>query len=100
VHYDHLLQGSEKFWSGKVVRGVFHLFTRMDKGALESRSIDLGRRILGPKCVSMCLYSDSRAQGLGDTSCIPKDRGKQLEGRKERKGREEEKEERREVFLD
>jgi hypothetical protein len=34
--------------------------------------------------VSLSLYSDSREQGLGDTSCIPKDRGKQLEGRKER----------------
>jgi hypothetical protein len=34
--------------------------------------------------VSLCLYSDSRAQGLGGTSGIPKDRGlKQLEGRKE-----------------
>jgi hypothetical protein len=37
--------------------------------------------------------NDSRAQGLGDTSFIPKDRGKQLEGRKEeekrgRRGRE------------
>jgi hypothetical protein len=35
---------------------------------------------------------------LGDTSWIPKDKGKQLEGKKERKGREEEKEEEREVF--
>jgi hypothetical protein len=33
--------------------------------------------------VSLCLYSESRAQGLGDSSCIPKDRGKQLERRKE-----------------
>jgi hypothetical protein len=50
--------------------------------------------ILPANSVSLCLYSDSRAQGLGDTSCIPKDRGKQLEGRKE-----EERIERRDEFF-
>jgi hypothetical protein len=35
---------------------------------------------------------------LGDTSCIPKDRGKQLEERKKRRDEKEEKERRDEVF--
>jgi hypothetical protein len=68
----------------RVIRSLFSLRFRFFRMIwMKDKSSRMRYFPMRPPIVSLCLYSDSRAQGLGDSSCIPKDRGKQLEGKKE-----------------